>query len=214
MDSHVVHENDIGMASSHPFVVHAVETAGENEASNKHAYVRGNLYTSETGVVLELRKVPRMVVVEAGMKLSLPKPPQVYVPDQDRYEENPLDPDYEDELQKAKFYKGIASTNVYLSLGTSIKSLPEGMDRPENDEWAQALEELGLDIPSKETRRSRYVAWLRYYALNDKDFTELTKASALFSGHITEEQVKQAEDSFRSEGTGDTDTGTAPTSEN
>lgn len=207
MDDHVAHGIvSIGSASGTPEVIHAVETADTNVNANGHVYVQGDVFIGTKGVQLRLRKVPRMVVVEAGMKITLPKPPKVYIPEQERYEENALDPDFADELAKANFYKGIASTNVYLSLGTSILSLPDDIEPPEGDSWEEELVELGLDIPSKVTKRSRYVAWLRYYALGDDDFTELAKATAIFSGHVTEEQVRKVEETFRNSSEGNTNT--------
>lgn len=213
-DPHVAHETTENEAINSPFVIHAVETAGaavspdgtNGHVTGAHVYVRDGIFSTESGVTLKLRKVPRMVVVEAGMKIKLPRPPQVWDPDQERNEENPLDPDFEEELNQARFHKGIASTNVYLSLGTEIVDVPAGMEYPGDPNWAEALEDLGITIPPVDKKRSRYVAWLRYYALNDDDFTALTKATALYSGHITEEQVQAVEDSFRSPGTGSTDT--------
>lgn len=210
MEDRVVHDSHVD-----PDIIKAVETAGEQRSPAGHVYVKDGIFTSEGGLKLKLKKVSRMVVVEAGMKIDLPSPPKVWIPEQERYEDNTLDPDYEDELRRAQYNKSIASTNIYLSMGTEIiQPLPDGMVMPDSDEWADELSELGVGVPPKSLRRMRYVFWLRCYALNDDDFTELSKATAYYSGHITEQQVQQIEDAFRSQSAGNANSGSGNTTPN
>jgi hypothetical protein len=195
-----------------PSVINAVETAGEQRSPAGHSYMRDGIFTSERGLRLKLKKVSRMVVVEAGMKIDLPSPPKVWIPEQERFEDNVLDPDYEDSLRRAQYNKSIASTSIYLAMGTEIiKPLPEDMADPDDDSWSDELDEMGVTVPDKSKRRMRYVFWLRCYALNDDDFTELSKATAHYSGHLTEQQVQDIENSFRNQSTGDANTGSSST---
>lgn len=190
-----------------PDVANAVESAGEQRSSAGREYMREGIFTSERGLRLKLKKVSRMVVVEAGMKIPLPAPPKVYIPEQERYEDNILDPEYADSLQRAQYNKSIASTSIYLAMGTEIVlPLPNDMVGPQDTSWSDELEEMGVDAPPLTRPRMRYVYWLRCYALSDGDFTELSKATAHFSGHLTEKQVQDIEDSFRGEDTGDANT--------
>lgn len=191
-----------------PSVIAAVESAGEHRSPAGRSYMKDGIFTSERGLRLRLKKVSRMVVVEAGMKIDLPTPPKVWIPEQERFEDNVLDPDYEDELRRAQYNKSIASTSIYLAMGTEIDyPLPDGIVGPDDDSWSDELDEMGVSVPDKTRRRMRYVFWLRCYALTDTDFTELSKVTAHYSGHLTEEQVQAIEDSFRNQSTGNADSG-------
>jgi hypothetical protein len=152
-------------------------------------------FVARNGLVLKLKKVNRLVVVEAGRKIPMPVAPRFYNDEKGREEENPSHPDYIEAVREANYARGMMTIGVYITLGTEIKSLGEGMQRPEEKEWAETLAELGIDIPS--ASRPRYVAWLKYYALEDDELTELTNKSMRFSGITLESDVIEAKESFR-----------------
>jgi len=152
-------------------------------------------FSASNGLVLKLKKVNRLVVVEAGRKIPMPPVPRFFNEDKGREEENPSHPDYLDAVREANYTRGMMTVSVYLTLGTEIKQLGEGMQRPDDIEWADTLIELGIDIPR--AQRPRYVAWLKYYALSDEELTALTNRSMRFSGITLEEDVEDAKKSFR-----------------
>lgn len=152
-------------------------------------------FTARNGLVLKLKKVNRLVVVEAGRKIPMPAVPRFFNEDKGREEENPSHPDYIEAVREANYNRGMMAVSVYLTLGTEIKSLPKELELPESLEWSQTMEELGIPIPG--ASKPRYVAWLKYYALDDDELTELTNKSMRFSGITLEEDVKEAQESFR-----------------
>lgn len=201
--------DSVGAVISSPDVVEATEYASVVNRGAPPA----DTWTSEGGLKLKLYKVISQVVAEAGAKVEIPRPPKSYLKDQERWEENPSDPDYLEALQRAKVRQGIASIQIYLALGTAVISLPEGKGAAETEEWATDLEELGVEIPPVSRRNSRYCAWLRFYMLNDADFTSLIRATMLYSGHVSETQVAEVVDSFRGDGSGGDNNGSTPTAE-
>jgi hypothetical protein len=167
--------------------------------------VNGNrdLFTASNGVKLRLVKVPRFVINDLAKDIKEPPVPQVFNEDKQRWEDNPLDPAYEEARKKFLNDVGELSVKIYFSLGTSLVS-DNGLQGPEDDDWADALEEVGLTIPPKDKKRKRYLAWLKYYALSDEDQTNLMSAVMEFSGATSEKKVAEAEESFQGEPARDT----------
>jgi len=154
-----------------------------------------NEFRSSNGIVFKLKKVSQFVVMEAGRKIPLPKMPKIFNEDKGREIENPLDPEYLDAKERVAFQQGMIACAVYTSLGSEVIALPDGIQPADSEGWATDLIELGLDIPEK--GRSRYVAWLKYYALPGKEFGDLTEKIAAYSGQVLEVEVGKAEESFR-----------------
>lgn len=177
-----------------------------NGAAPAGVVTQANEWASSKGLILKLKKVPRLVVVEAGKKIKLPDVPMVWIEEKQRSEPNESDPNYIMALRESQFRQGIVSIDVYLTLGTEIAVLPPDMEAPDSTEWSQTLEELGLDIPA--SGRARYAAWLKYYALDDEaEVTDLSKRIMQGGGIVFEEQVQEATATFRGAAPRDTDTG-------
>ena len=155
-------------------------------------------WTSENGVVLKLKKVSRFIIVEMGRKVAMPKVPVIYIEDKGRAEENPNDPDYIAAVTEANYQRSMATITASLTLGTEIESLPEGMAGPQDNEWIEIVEALGIEVP-KDNKRLRYAAWLKYIALDGNSFDALILLVLKFSGLTTEADVTQAQEGFRGE---------------
>lgn len=153
------------------------------------------IYASARGVKLKLNKVSRLIIVDIAKKIENPKPPRVFIEDKGREEENPSDPNYLEALQDANFQRGMLTINAYLVLGTSVLDLPPDMEGPDGTEWDTVLKELGLTIAP--SGRSRYLAWMKYYALNDDELNDVIRAITRLSGVTAEEDVKEVQASFR-----------------
>src|SRR5437016_985353 len=65
------------------------------------------LFYAKNGLVLRLKRVSRLVIVEAGRKIPVPRPPTMYIEEKGREEENPDDPDYILELNAANYERGM-----------------------------------------------------------------------------------------------------------
>lgn len=204
--------SQVGAIINSSDVLDATESVSQNVSSG--VAPAANVWTSPRGLKLKLYKVNRMVVAEAGSRIDMPEIPKVLNPDQDRWESNPNDPDYLEAVQLANLRRSMACVNVYLALGTKPVEVPSELTAWEDETWATDLEELGLDIPPATRKNSRYCAWLRFYALEDDDFTALLRATMLYSGHVSEEQVAEVVDSFRSDGSGGADNGSTSAEEN
>jgi hypothetical protein len=181
-----------------------LQLSGQTESSSEakiinsidDAFKDNTIYITENGIKLKLKKISRLLVVDAAKKVKLPKPPTVFIEDKGRTEENPSDPTYIEELQAAEYQRGMVTIAAYLVLGTSVLEVPEGVDSPEDTEWSDTLADIEFEVPAK--GRARYLAWLKYYALNDTELNSLIEAITRLSGLTPEKDVSEIKDSFRS----------------
>lgn len=186
-----------------PEVIAAVETATAILTSDP------TKFKTAKGVILEIRKVQRLVIVEAGKRIKMPEVPQVWLEDKQRFEPNPLDPVFIEAFQDARYRQGMVTVNVSLALGTTVYFLPTGMPNFDDEEWSKELEDFELEIPK--FGRMRYIAWLKYCALDDEEITELTKRIMQGAGITFQEDVAAATASFPSDETRNPNNGTGPT---
>jgi hypothetical protein len=155
------------------------------------------------GLKFKLRKMSRMALVEAGRKVRDPKVPVVWIEDKQRDEPNPNDPDYREELQRAAWTRSITIVNTCLVLGTKLLDKPDYIDAIDSTEWLEQLDFIGLEVP--EGKYARYAAWVRYYALDDDELTDLIVKVQRFNGVVTEQDVQEAAEEFKSIETRNTD---------
>src|SRR5512147_358179 len=93
------------------------------------------------GITFKLKKVSRILIVDATRKIKLPKPPIMMNEDKGREEENPTDPDYQAALADANYLRAMTVINVYVTLGTKPIKVPENLEPPESDNWIDELVE-------------------------------------------------------------------------
>jgi hypothetical protein len=153
-----------------------------------------NIFVTANGIRLKLKKVARLILVEAQKGYAAPKPPMMFNEDKGRQEENPLDPDFLAAVNQHNFDMGMLGINVFLTFGTEVLSLPDGIYGPDDNEWTDSLDEFNIIISSK--KRQRYVQWLKYYALDDVELNELSRRIMRVSGMTPEEDVAVAAESF------------------
>lgn len=181
-----------------------------------------NEYTTSMGVVLKLQKISHMIVAEAIGKMKEPRPPLVLIKAQgdnpERTEENFADPEYLDKMQDFTVQRGEMTAKVFYTLGTKIVSVPEGFDRPEDDDWVASINALGevgaqlSTIPEDKKSKLRYYYWLKYWATNERDFAHIVESiMKMGGGPVLEVKVAEALDTFRGDETRDTASGVQPT---
>ena len=175
-----------------------MESSSEAKIINSidDAFKDPTIYMTENGIKLRLKKISRLLVVDAARKVVLPKPPRVFIDEKGREEENPSDPQYLEDLQSAEYRRGMITIAAYLTLGTTILELPPDLEGPDSTEWSDTLKDIEFDVPDK--GRARYLAWLKYYALNDTELNNVITAITRLSGLTSEEDVSTVKDSFRS----------------
>lgn len=152
----------------------------------------------KNGVVLRVKPVPRYVLRALLRKYPEPEVPVVEIADKGRTEENPNDPEYRRQRLQWIEQIGDATNNALLTLGTEVESVPKGMDRPEDETWAKRLKVVGIDVPAPdEDDNERYLAWLRYYVIQDDiDLTQVAQAVMRRSGTPMEPDVEKSMSSF------------------
>ncbi len=169
-----------------------------------------NRFLTESGLMLKLQKVNHQLVVDADARLVQPKPPQVYLKDEDRYIENPNSPTYQTELTAWANARYEQSNNIYLGLGVMNEfpsELPAGLHGLASDDWMDELTYLGLTVPEKGIARK--VAWLRYHVFQDaNEVNKCVHKVALYSGLVKEEEVEQAIETFPSDEERESNNGT------
>lgn len=181
----------------------AVKGAEQVKQSGKDGTV-----TLSNGIVLKIKAVPPLLVYQAQLQLRKPKPPVTLNEDKGREEENPLDPDYLQDLDEYVNALGLTQSNVIFLLGTKPLTIPEGYYGPKEDGWLEPLAFFKIDVGEGEN--ARYLSWLRYYALSsEEDITLVMSSISAFSG-VKREAVEQAAESFRPPVEPDADNGSPP----
>lgn len=166
--------------------------------------------TVSTGVIFKIKKAPAMAfqaVVKQWDKAA-PKAPVTYIESKDRNEENPSDPDY---IQAKRDYEERRNTALFdaaILFCTEIESVPEGINKPEDDDWLEDLKILG--IAPGAGKRERYLSWVKYYAApDDTDLVSLNVAISRVNG-VSEGDVSAAMAAFKSAQRGRIDTELSP----
>lgn len=158
-----------------------------------------NLTTLTSGVVLRHKKIPPMILAKVEEKYVEPPVPTVYDENSDRHIPNPDDPNYAKALEDLQTQKGNALVDVLIALGTEIESIPDGLQKPENEEWVEELSFLGIEVPKLKV--GRYLSWVKYYAAQSvEDFKNLAERGAKALG-VTEVAVATAIAGFQSDET-------------
>lgn len=154
------------------------------------------------GIILALKPVPPLLLQAINNEFVQPPPPKIYMEEKGREEENPNDPEYLKLLEKLAAEQELAVNDMVLGVGTSVKSIPEGMYPPESDDWIPqvkfaaklANKELEMDI-SDPVRR--YLYWLRFYAMETSADVIFARTLPLQLTGIREGEVEEVMESFR-----------------
>lgn len=178
-------------------------------------------FTLSNGIVLTIKSVPPILVQAILKEFEPPPPPKVYMEEKGRDEENPNDPNYLRELAALEERQSTAINNLYLGVGTTFKSVPEGYFSPEEDGWIEKVEfaanltgsHVNID---KQPGVKRYLCWLNYYAMETATDMLLCQGLPLQLAGIREGEVEEVVESFRGvqERGADTDGGSETGSEN
>lgn len=165
--------------------------------------VESKRFTLSNGIVLEAKYVSAFVYNEIQKKFKNPKVPRVYIEDIGREEENPNDPEYIEAVQERDRNLSDAISDAMFLMGVNIISIPGNMPGIDEDNWIEKLSILGVDVPENQYRKK--LAYLKYIACANPKDLELTMAQVGRESGATEEDVKRAAESFRSDAERDTD---------
>lgn len=167
-----------------------------------------SIFVASNGLTLRLKRVSKMVMLDAARRITAPKPPRTFSDEKQRDEENPLDPDYLDAMRNYRYDTGMLAVNTYFILGTKVEgATPPDVTPIGLDSWVELLQAVdpAIDIPAGGPRR--YLAWLKYHALPDDDQNRLLQQCVRYSGGTLEADVAAAQASFRNQQARDTANG-------
>lgn len=177
----------------------AVKTAEQIEAKQQHSNGKvDNLCTLESGVVIRVKPVNPLLIEGAGRNVPEPEVPMSYLKDEEKYIPNYDNPQYIKAVAQWRYDQQMAVIDTGYLMGTEIVSVPDGIDKPEDDTWMEHLVFLGIIDPVQvqSSRFARYLAWLKYYAItSDEDFPKLTNAVMRTAG-VQEGDVQDAVATF------------------
>lgn len=153
--------------------------------------------TLSNGTVLAIKRVAPLTIRAAATAVPEPEVPVVTL-ENGRQQKNPSDPVYLAEIKKHELNVVDSVVNVLVLMGTALVSVPEGVSKPDDDDWIENLEILGIG-PRVDSPRHRYLAWCRHVAFEDEnDLAVVVTAVGNLSG-ISEKEVALAAQSFRSD---------------
>lgn len=159
-------------------------------------------FTLSNGIVLKMKPVPPVLLQAVTNEFQPPPIPKVHIEEDDRWEENPSDPSYIEELGKIAEAQNKALADLVMAVGSEVVSVPEGYERPEDDGWIEhvkfAAELTGtkLEIDTENTTK-RYLYWLRFYALETGGDVALAQNLPYQLSGIREGEVEEVIESFR-----------------
>ncbi len=172
------------------------------------------LVVLSNGIRLRCKPVPPFLLDHVAAQVPEPEPPQVKIVlegHEDRWEENPDDPEYIASVVAWRRLANMTSINAMLIIGTEAEYVPKGYFLPEEDGWLKLLEVIGAKVEF-ENESERYLAWLKLYALaSTADIAAVTNAVGSSIG-VKEEDVAKAAASFPSAEVGGVDS-SAPSEE-
>jgi len=117
-----------------------------------------------TGVILELKEIPPMIMQEINKQAqkNKPKVPVVEIAEKGRKEENPNDPDYQRDMQLWEADLALKGIDGAILYGTSVSHVPDEIPKLEDVSWSEDIEIVGLDVPIK--GKGRYLSWIKFVA--------------------------------------------------
>lgn len=148
--------------------------------------------TLSTGVRVRIIPVPQSVIQDALTLVKQPEVPQWYNKEMERYEDNPLHPDYlaAQELYQREMMR--VTFDVFALFGVElIDGVPDG-DWLKKLQLAAKMGRLDLSRFDLDDEVDREFVYKRFVAMSNQDYTRV----GLLSG-ITPEEVDRAVDSFQ-----------------
>ena len=144
-----------------------------------------------SGVVLETHQANPLLLISVMSAFPRPVPPTQFIEIMGREMENPDDPDYISRVQAWKTENSNAVLGALILLGTKLKSKPSDIPGPDDDDWLNTYETLGLQIKPK-NKDWRYLKWVMTIAcVSEKDLQLIQEAVGGKSG-VKESDVSAA----------------------
>lgn len=180
-----------------------MKAGGSIKVTRSHHKTNGSLPAGSkiiilsTGVQLRLKAVSPFVINEALSRIVRPTVPKQFIESKGREEENPIHPEYLQAIRDYDAERSRVSQEAMFLLGVEVVNIPQGFQKPEEDDWAEELTFLGMDIATDGRRRR--LEWLRYWAIRGVDDLQAVSLGISRLSGVPEEDVQKAAESFRGE---------------
>lgn len=152
--------------------------------------------TLKNGIILKLKPVAPIAIREAAVRVQPPEVPLVYIEEKQREERNPADPAYLRAVDRYEADQVFRVADVLVLMGTKVEFVPEGRSGPDDDDWIDLLDALDISVP-RDNKYRRYLAWVRYYAIEDEEDIGRVMAAIVRLSGVTEVEVDKAAKAFR-----------------
>ncbi len=153
--------------------------------------------TISSGVQFEVNQVSPFTIQEKQDALlpDRPQVPVVHITEDDRNVEVPEDPKYQAALLAWQARVVRETYDLLIVLGTKLVQVPEGVQKPDDTEWAEDLALVGIKVPP--AGKARYLAWMRHYACRTTDDVTKVITSVQRLAGVTEEDAAKAAAMFQ-----------------
>lgn len=144
--------------------VEQLHTLVENDQLQESQVRNPDEVTLSTGVVLRRKPVSKLLLksVVDRFKKEEPKVPQAFNEAKGRMEDNPGDPDYIEAKNRYEEDTITALIDLALVKGSELVYVPDGIPRPEDDEWLEEDRLLNFEVP--EHPKLIYLHWIKSVA--------------------------------------------------
>lgn len=168
-----------------------------------------DIYITFRGVVFQLMPVSSFLAHERGSRVVYPEPPMKMNEDKGREEPDPYDPAYLSKFAEMDTLRSIITMNTYFVLGTKLLWKPDDVPDVDSTTWSEPLEDPSIlgDYTMKIEpigTRGRYVQWLKFVCMSDKDYVGLPTQIQILGGGVRAEVVQRAMSTFPGGETGRT----------
>jgi hypothetical protein len=150
------------------------------------------ILTLSNGIKVRVKRFPRALLRSALSAFPDPEVPTIEFEDGST-EENPNDPDFHAAWEKVHEDRLEAAARVTLGYGLDVdlESLPEDVYGPQDEQWIQDMESIGIDVGDVSSPFKRQFAWLNLYAIpNEEERTLIFLAAQNAAGVIESEVVR------------------------
>lgn len=155
-----------------------------------------NLITLSNGIVLRMKPMPPLLLNAIANGIPEPDVPMLFVEEDNRHEANPNDPNYQKALNDRLTNISLRIIDATLSVGTELISVPDDLVKPEDDSWLNRAKLAGHAF-DKESQEERYLAWLRFYAVETQaDLNKINTIPLQLAG-LQEAEVEEVINTFR-----------------
>lgn len=153
--------------------------------------------TLSNGIRLRIKPIPPMLLNSVSNSIPMPKVPKTWIEEKQRDEENPNHPDYIESLNERQTKITLATINLIIYACTEVIETPSNVWGLESDRWIPLVTMAGIDF-DREDEVQRYITWMRCYAISTIDDLTRVQTVPMQLAGITEAEVTEVMESFRS----------------